>query len=113
MLSSGPLDQRITLQSPTTARDANGDETVSWTTVRSVWAKVAPVKGREAFAGGVSLAETDTRIIIRSAADLQTSLTPKWRVLHRGVAYNLYSVAESDMGREYIELLAKTGSNEG
>lgn len=113
MISSGPLDQRVTLQSPTTARDGNGDETVTWTTLRDVWARVSPVRGREAFAGGVSLADTDTRIIVRSAPDLQTNLTPKWRVLHRSRAYNVYSVAESDMGREYIELLAKTGANEG
>jgi SPP1 family predicted phage head-tail adaptor len=113
MLNAGPLDQRITLQQPTPARDANGDETITWTTVREVWARVAPIKGRELFEGGASLADTDTRFVIRAAPDLQTGLSPKWRVLHRARAYNLYSVAESSMGREYIELLAKVGTNEG
>jgi SPP1 family predicted phage head-tail adaptor len=113
MLNAGTLDQRITLQSPTAVRDAAGDEVPTWATVRTVWARVAPIKGRESFSGGANLAEIDTRFIIRAAADLQAGLTPKWRVLHRGRPYNLYSVAESNMGREYIELLAKAGTNEG
>jgi SPP1 family predicted phage head-tail adaptor len=114
MLRAGPLNERITLQYPVVARDAaTGDETVTWATLRDVWARVEPIKGREAFAGGVSLADADTRMLIRVAPDIRSALSSKWRVMHRGRPYNLFSVAESNMGAEYFELLARTGANEG
>jgi SPP1 family predicted phage head-tail adaptor len=112
MLNAGALNQRITLQRAVATRDATGDDIVSWTTVRDVWARVIPIRGREAFVQGVSLSEMDTRFLVRWASDL-AAMDSRWRVLHRGRVYDLVSVAEAHMGRELLELLAKTGASEG
>lgn len=111
-LNAGVLDQRVTLQQAVASQDATGDQIVTWTTLRDVWASVAPIRGRELFSGGATLADTDTRIRIRFAPDLE-DINAKWRVLHRGDVYNVYSAAESNMGREFIEIMAKNGINEG
>ena len=109
---AGALDQRITLQQPQTTRDVTGDEIGSWVTVRSVWARVVPLRGREAFVEGVSLSPMDTLIVLRNAPDL-AALDNRWRVLHRNKIYDLYSVTESRLSREFLELLAKSGTTDG
>jgi SPP1 family predicted phage head-tail adaptor len=112
-MRAGTLNQRIMLQRPVVLQDSTGAEDAAWEDAREVSAKVSPIKGKEALTGGVVLADTDTRFIIRWAPDVAGEMMAKWRLLHRGVPYSVYSVAESDMGREYVEILAKAGSNNG
>jgi SPP1 family predicted phage head-tail adaptor len=110
--AAAALEERITLQQPLTTRDATGDEIVTWVTMRSVWAQVSPLRGREVFLQGASLAEMDTRIVIRQAADL-TAMDSRWRVLHRGRVYDIYSVAQAPVGQGVLEILAKSGATQG
>lgn len=112
MISAGRLDKRITIQRPASTQDVNGSEVLTFETVSEVWARVAPVKGREYVNGGSILADMDTRIDVRTAPDF-ADMDAKWRAVYRGKVYNFVSCAEIGMGGEYIEIMAKSGVNAG
>ena len=44
--SAGDLDQRITIEKKSMARDGAGGATATWSTRATVWAKVEPMTGR-------------------------------------------------------------------
>ena len=46
-MRAGELRHRIDIKVPTTTRDSVGSEVVSWTTLRTVWAAIWPLRGKE------------------------------------------------------------------
>lgn len=76
------------------------------------WGAVEPIRGREALIAGATLAEMDTRIILRYNS-LSATLTARDRISYAGVIYNLQSIVEVRTARREIEFLAKSGLNNG
>lgn len=119
-MQAGALRHRITLQAAVDTQDGTTGEPVrSWSTIATVWASVLPMKGREIMAvADTPLAECDTRILIRWAPAL-ANLGPKSRAVHLladgriDVYYNIVSVTEVQMKRQVLELMCKSGTNEG
>jgi len=88
---AGPLDRRITLQSPSVLeRGAAGDAPVVYTTVATVWASRRDLRGREVLAAGTTVAEGETTLVIRYRSDVR----PSWRVVMDGRNYDIQSIAE-------------------
>lgn len=115
----GALRHRLTLETAVDTQDQTTGEPVrTWSTLATVWAEIAPIKGREVLSGNVTLGEVDTRIRIRWASAL-ANLGVKSRARHADVdgrldvIYNIVSVAETKLGRREIELMCKSGTNEG
>lgn len=95
-MQAGKLDRRVTIESYSTTRDANGGEVRSWSTLATVWANKHDMTG---FERGVSnqeaLAEVETTWLIRYRSDV----TAKMR-LYDGVSYyNIEGIAE--IGRKW------------
>lgn len=119
-MRAGSLRHRITLQTAVDTQDGTTGEPVrSWTTLATVWAEVAPLKGREIVAAASALlGDVDTRIRIRWAPEL-ANLGVKSRAAHLladgriDVYYNIQSVIEAKLGRRELELMCKSGTNEG
>ena len=110
MLSGGRLDQRVTLQEPSTAVDALGQRVESWVDVATLWARAQPLRGREFFAAGQMQSEASVKFTIRWRA----GVTGAMRVLWRGVPHAL--VAEPmdvDGRREALELMCSAGIRDG
>ena len=101
------FDRRVDAQS-----EATGEVTPDWVPIGTVWAKVEPLRGREALIDGGVRDEMDTRITCRYSPQL-AAVAPKDRALFNGSIYNIVSVAHVDMNHRTIEFLAKSGLNDG
>lgn len=111
-MDAGILDQRVGIDEPVTTQDDTGAEVVTWTPIGEVWAAVHPLNGREKLQAGQVGATMDTRITIRWSPATER-INAKWRLTHRGVIYNIVSVAQADMARREIEIMAVSGQNLG
>lgn len=79
-MRAGLLKHRLTLQSPQTTRDAVGEQTLSFTTVATVPAEVAPISGREQFLASQRQASTTHVIRIRYSPQV-ANLDATWRLM--------------------------------
>ena len=101
-LRAGPLDRRVRLERRFEETDASGQSVVRWLPLATVWARVEPLGGREAFGQQQWVATGDVRFTIRWRDDV----TPLHRVVHEGRAYDVVSVAE-DGRREALLVVAR------
>jgi len=99
-LVTGRLDRRITFRRPTFIQNEFGEAEASWEDVTTVWAEVKPLRGREYFAAQQVNSEVTTRFRIRYLSGVDT----RWRILHDGLEYDIFSVAEIGR-REGLEIL--------
>lgn len=106
------MRHRLQLDEPVISRNDTGEEIVSWVTRATVFSSIEPVRGREFFGANQILGEIDTRIRIRWSPNVD-QVNPKWRARHQTTIYNLQSVAHINLGQREIELMAKTGTNDG
>ena len=111
-MGAGKYNKRLLIQQPVDTQDASGAPVTAWVAFGTVWAHIAPLKGREASTAGQTLAAMDTRIVIRDQVALAV-LTAKWRGVYNGVIYNFNSVARVDLANREIEILATSGLNAG
>lgn len=112
-MNAGRLRHRIEVQEAVETQDDGGDPVVSWSTVGTVWGSIEPVRGREAtYAGEQTLAEMDTRITVRYSG-IARQITGKHRLSHQGTPFNVVSVAHVDLGKQRIEIMARSGINDG
>ncbi len=107
-IQSGDLDQRVTLQSKSVTRAANGEEVVTWADVATVWAQVHELRGREYFAGAQLQDTTDVRVRLR----YRSGVVREQRLLWRGAPLDIVSVIE--VGRkDSLELMCLSGVRNG
>lgn len=92
--------------------DDIGEVVPEWEPVGTVWAKVEPLRGREALIDGGVRDEMDTRITARYSPQL-AAVIPKGRATFAGTIYNIVSAAHVDMDHRTIEFLCKSGLNNG
>lgn len=112
-VNAGALDQRVTFDAPTVSRGATGQETITWTPLITVWARVLPTTGRERFSGGQVLADIDARIHVRYCSEV-AGIGAKHRVRHGSTIYNVMGPpANLDSSKVLLEVLCKAGANEG
>lgn len=109
-LNAGPLDQRITIQSRVTARNAMGENAHGWEELDTVWARAEPLRGREWFAAGQMQATADVRFTIRYRTDVDATM----RVLWKGLPHDIVS-PPIDVGGtgESLELMCIQGVRDG
>lgn len=109
-LSAGKLRHRVVLQSPQTARDADGGVAIQWQDEATVWAAIEPLSAREFIAGNAMASNVDTRITIRHYPGVQ----PDWRVVQGSTLYNVRGVLpDKSSGIEYLTLPCSSGVNDG
>ena len=100
-IDPGELKERVTLQSRSVAQDAYGQDTITWTTVATVWARVRPLSGREFFAAAQTQQEQTIKAVIRYRADILHT----WRLVWQGRAHDITGIAP--IGREWVELMLR------
>lgn len=100
-MQSGVLRDIVTLQSKSVSRDAYGGETITWTDEARVWANVHPLRGREYLAARQAQERLDMRVYIR----YRSGVRPDWRLLWRGVTYQVTAVVDVDAKKRELELM--------
>lgn len=115
-MTPGSLRHRLLLERPQVSQSDTGDEVVTWVAIATVWAAIEPVKGREALRAGQVLADIDTLITIRWSSQVD-AVTAKCRARYinstRAITYDVVSVAHVKLGRQEIQISARSGLNEG
>ena len=74
----GRLRERVTIEQPTLAQDSTGQALESWAAVRTVWAKITFVAGRETEQDAALRTEITHRVVARAPA--ASDVTPAWRL---------------------------------
>lgn len=109
MTSSADLREKITLQSSSVTRAANGEEVVVWADVSTVWADVRQLGGKEFFAAAQTQDAADHRVIIRKMSGVVRTM----RVMWRGSPLDIVNVSETGDRREFLELMCVSGVRNG
>lgn len=104
-MSSGELDERVSLQRLTPKRDGAGGATETWAEYAEVWAKVRPMTGRERENAARTEALSDYVVKIRYRADVRAADRIVWRDRELNVRFmkdrgprELYLELEAQMG---------------
>ena len=102
------FDQRVTLQTRATVKDAYGQDTITWTDVATVWAQCQAVRGREFFAAAQVQQEQTVKVRIWYRADVSTT----WRLVWQGRAHDITGVIP--VGRnDMLEIMCIAGVKDG
>ena len=99
----GPLNKRITLQSPTNTADGMGGQTVTYATESVVWAAIWPISAAEIVKGTSPSMEITHRIRVRYRSGILAS----WRIKHGERYFNIVSIVNPNEKNEMLDLLAK------
>lgn len=110
-MDAGKLDRRVLIEAKTETQSPLGDLDVSWQPVATVWARKLSSKGREFFAGALTLGTQEVGIQIRHTPTV-AGLDQTARFTLEGKVYNVKSIDE--VGRkEYQTIIGTFGANDG
>lgn len=108
-LQSGHFDQRVTLLSRTTSKDAVGQDSITWVEVATVWARRINQRSAEALAAAQVGDDDVVELHIRYRADVRTT----WRLELGGQGYDIISVSDYGGRRDRTRLLCRRGVKDG
>ena len=109
----GQRRHQLAIQEPGRTQDPTTGELVAvWTTVATVWASIEPLRGRELLQNEQVLGDIDIRIRIRWSP-LADTFTLAHRAMHQGSVFNFVSIAHVRLEQREIEIMAKSGVNDG
>lgn len=97
----GRLRHRITFQQQSSTQDGYGEQVNTWSNLKTVWASVEPLHGRERFAAQQVHSETTTRIKMRYQAGIES----KMRALYGSKTYDILSVIDLEERRIVLHLM--------
>lgn len=97
---AGELNERVTIQRRTVARDAIGGQIETWQVRAQLWAKVQPMSAGEQYRRQQIQAKADWKLTIRYNGDV----LPSDRVSWRGHTAEIRGILNPDMRRRFLEL---------
>ena len=101
-MNPGELRHRITLQRLTTTTNENGFEMEEWTDVKTVWASITNLHGKEYYEAAAIQMENTVKFTVRYIKDLDTSM----RILFKDKQYNITSIDNIKYENRFIEIKA-------
>lgn len=114
-IDAGKLRHRVTIQGQSVGQDSNGNVTIKWLDVATVWASIEPLSAKEFTQSAAVQNRVVARVVIRYRADV----LPSMRLVHSPLTgpqrlYNIEGVlADKDSGLEYLTLPVSTGVADG
>ena len=97
-MRAGQLRHRVTIQSPT--EDIHGGPT-TWADTETVYARIAPIGGREFFLAQQVQADVTHRIVMRYGP----VVTPKHRLMFDGRYFDIRAVLNREERNRELELI--------
>jgi SPP1 family predicted phage head-tail adaptor len=111
-MNAGKLNRRIAVDEQIVTQADSGELSVTFEPFATVWGSIEPLLGREALINSVNVAQMDTRIRLRWTPQLD-AMTTEWRLRYKGLIYDIVSIAHVMTGRRELEVLCKSGTNQG
>ena len=113
-LRAGTLNRRITFQSRSTARDAEGGQSQVWSPVAVVWAAIEPSAGKELLAAQAMNLDQPSTITVRWQAALADPKTVcAMRIVYGTRIFNIHSAMNQEERNRVLVLIASEGLNNG
>lgn len=84
----GKMRYRVTIQYPMGTVDNYGNAIDSWQDLKTVWADIVPVSGREYLTASQATSETTYKIYIR----YMDGINAKMRIIHNEQVYEINAV---------------------
>lgn len=105
-LNVGAMNQRVTIQQPSSSVDALGQRVETWADVATVWAQAQPLRGREFFAAGQVQSEASVRFRLRYRAGITGAMRVVWNAVPHAIVAEPINVAG---GGHTLELMCSAG----
>lgn len=100
------LNDRIMLQVRAATVDAAGQPVETWADAAQVWADVRFQTGAEVLRNDLNASIVRISVRIRVLAGIDTS----WRLVHKGVAYDVKSALPDSQDRRFLFLVCESAS---
>ncbi len=97
------MRHRITLQNKSITVNKNGFKVEDWEDIKTVWASVSNLRGREYYAAAAVQAENTVKFIIRYTKDIDTGM----QIVFNEKAYNILSIDNDQYKNRFIEIRAQ------
>lgn len=108
------LKHRLVIRQPAQAQDPLTGELIDnpALVLGTVWARIEPLRGTELMRGEQILSKMDTRIVVR-CNPVTNRITQAHSGECNGIIYDFVSVKQIMLDQRYIEIMAKSGLNNG
>lgn len=100
MLEVGPMRHRVTVQRQSETRDNFGQDVNEWADLKTYWARLTTLTGRELEAARQVRADVSIRIVMRAGADV----TAEDRLTHGGRIFSIASVIDPEERGRYLQI---------
>jgi SPP1 family predicted phage head-tail adaptor len=105
----GDMKHRITFQKLSSSVNDNGFEIEGYEDIRTVWASVANLSGREYFAAAAVQKEKTVKFLIRVISDIDESM----RIMFQDKQYNIISIDNIKYENRFVEIKAMEVAENG
>lgn len=95
------LNHRVTIERPSSAKDAIGQPIEGWELVGDVWANVRYLNGVETIKAGAEMSIAKASIRVRYRTDLDASM----RVRFGSTTFKVNAVLPDEAGRWHVDLV--------
>lgn len=100
MAAIGKLNRRIEIQTFTRTQNSFGEESKSWSTSATVWARIEPSKGKEYFDAQQVKGKTSYKVTIR-----KTDISTDDRLKYGSKIFEIDAILDTDTDRRYLEIM--------
>jgi hypothetical protein len=100
MIDAGELTERITIEKSTNTQNEVGENTLTWSTFATVWAKVESMSGREAERYAEIVGFSGHKVTMRPL----TGFTSAMRIIYRTRTLEIGAINEFDRIR-YLDVI--------
>jgi len=97
----GPLRQRITIQTPSTAANEFGELILTYTSGNTRWGSIEPLNGRELWQAKQVSPDVTHKVTLR----YDSTITPRCRLLFGSRTFNVESVITVDERKRFMVLI--------
>lgn len=111
-MRAGALNRRIWVDEPVVTQSDAGELVTDFVPRGKIWGSIEPLRAKEALVNAVNLAQMDTKIRLRWSPSID-AMTSEWRLRYKSLIYDVVSVAHLATGRRELEVLCKSGTNQG
>lgn len=98
----GALNKRITFQKLYITTNENGFDVKAWEDIKTVWAHVSNLHGREYFAAQAVQAEQTVKFTVRYFKNVDTTM----RILFKDKSYNITAIDNIKFDNRFLEIKA-------
>lgn len=107
-MRAGNLRDRITIERQATVEDEFGNTRADWSPLMSLWADMRETTGKERVEAGRVEASRTATIRVRKSGQ-SSIITEGDRIIARGEAWNIRSIAQADRMGKMLDMLCEVG----